>query len=139
MLGDVLEFIGDDVLEFIGDDVLEFIGDDVLEFIGDDSSLRAAAGWLSAASLSPLSSRTRRHSGVAAATDARSVDAGRRQGQGCSVASVTQSATTFLIKLENGFDTVERLRCIEASTPLRAIARAENSVGVVHPSRAESR
>ena len=46
---------------------------------------------------------------------------------------------TFLIKLENGFDTVERLRCIEASTPLRAIARAENSVGVVHPSRAESR
>ena len=41
--------------------------------------------------------------------------------------------------LENGFDTVERLRCIEASTPVRAIARAENSVGVVHPSRAESR
>ena len=57
---------------------------------------------------------------------------------------------TFLIKLakvrdtlanllENGFDTVERLRCIEASTPVRAIARAENSVGVVHPFRAESR
>ena len=88
LVDDVLEFIGDDVLEFIGDDVLEFIGDDVLEFIGDDSSLRAAAGWLSAASLSPLSSRTRRHSGVAAATDAQSVDAGRRQGQGCSVASV---------------------------------------------------
>ena len=84
LVDDVLEFIGDDVLEFIGDDVLEFIGDDVLEFIGDDSSLRAAAGWLSAASLSPLSSRTRRHSGVAAATDAQSVDAGRRQGQGCS-------------------------------------------------------
>ena len=59
-----------------------FIGDDVLEFIGDDSSLRAAAGWLSAASLSPLSNRTRRHSGVAAATDARSADIGRRQGQG---------------------------------------------------------
>ena len=58
LVDDVLEFIGDDVLEFIGDDVLEFIGDDVLEFIGDDSSLRAAAGWLSAASLSPLSSRT---------------------------------------------------------------------------------
>ena len=71
LVDDVLEFIGDDVLEFIGDDVLEFIGDDVLEFIGDDSSLRAAAGWLSAASLSPLSSRTRRHSGVAAATDVR--------------------------------------------------------------------
>ena len=71
LVDDVLEFIGDDVLEFIGDDVLEFIGDDVLEFIGDDSSLRAAA-----------------------ATDAQSVDAGRRQGQGCSVASVTQSATT---------------------------------------------
>ena len=95
LVDDVLEFIGDDVLEFIGDDVLEFIGDDVLEFIGDDSSLRAAAGWLSAASLSPLSSRTRRHSGVAAATDAQFVDAGRRQGQGCSVASVTQSATTI--------------------------------------------
>ena len=90
----VSSLLVDDVLEFIGDDVLEFIGDDVLEFIGDDSSLRAAAGWLSAASLSPLSSRTRRHSGVAAATDAQSVDAGRRQGQGCSVASVTQSATT---------------------------------------------
>ena len=30
--------------------------------------------------------------------------------------------------LENGFDTVERLRCIEASTPVRAIAKAENSI-----------
>ena len=30
--------------------------------------------------------------------------------------------------LENGFDTVERPRCIEASTPVRAIAKAENSI-----------
>ena len=45
-----------------------------------------------------------------------------------SLIKLAKVRDTLANLLENGFDTVERLRCIEASTPVRAIAKAENSI-----------